>query len=66
MHIYVCVCVYELLCIYVTYILRVWVMFAKVMLFMCSVMKFMCFRGGSWWDSWYKAAKDKVFILCLN
>jgi hypothetical protein len=23
----------------------------------------MCSRGGAWWDSWYKAAKDKVFTL---
>jgi hypothetical protein len=23
----------------------------------------MCSRGGGWWDSWYKAAKDKVFTL---
>jgi hypothetical protein len=41
-------------------------MCAKGMHFMCSLMKFMCFRGGGWWDSWYKAAKDKVFILCLK
>jgi len=39
---------------------------AKGMLFMYSPMKFMCFRGGGWWDSWYRAAKDKVFILCLK
>jgi hypothetical protein len=56
---YVCV----LPCMYVTF-LRVSVMGTKGMFFVCSLMKFMCYRDGGWWDSWYKAAKDKVFILC--
>jgi hypothetical protein len=47
-------------------VLRISMIHVKGMLFMCSLMEFMCFRGGGWWDSWYKAAKDKVFILCLK
>ena len=40
-------------------------MCAKGVHFMSGHMKFVYFRGGGWWDSWYKAAKDKVFILCF-
>ena len=62
---YVCVCVCVFLYMLIA-VLRVSVICAKGMLFICNLMKFMCFRDGGWWDSWYKAAKDKVFILCLK
>jgi hypothetical protein len=55
-----CYCVYMLLTF-----LSLSLVCAKGVHFMSGHMKFVCFRGGGWWDSWYKAAKDKVFILCF-